>query len=67
MYSTLAQEYDVLLAPEFFAGLRDVAPQDLGGVMQGDRIHPNAEGVRRIVAVLGPYVQQLAQAAQAAQ
>lgn len=64
MYDALAKEYGVALAPEFFAGLRDVSPQDLGHVMQHDRIHPNAEGVRRIVTVLGPYVRALAEATQ---
>ena len=27
--------------------------------MQGDRIHPNAKGVRRVVAAIGPKVLEL--------
>ena len=27
--------------------------------MQADGIHPNAEGVKRIVAHIGPYVEEL--------
>lgn len=63
IFGDLAQEFEVSLTPEIFAALRDVSPQDLGAVMQGDGIHPNVEGVRRIVAVLGPHVQELAEAA----
>ncbi|TCL08429.1 acyl-CoA thioesterase-1 [Shimia isoporae] len=64
MYGTLSEEYGVMLAPDFFEGLRDVAPEDLGTVMQPDGIHPNKEGVARIVALLGPYVAALVASAQ---
>ncbi|KPA21497.1 Esterase TesA precursor [Shimia sp. SK013] len=60
MYGTLAAEFDVALAPDFFAGLRDVPTNQLATVMQPDGIHPNKDGVVRIVEVLGPYVQILA-------
>nr|WP_207797044.1 arylesterase [Shimia abyssi] len=59
MYPDLANEYETLLAPDFFAGLRDVAPDDLPGVMQGDGLHPNSDGVTRIVDALGPHVLRL--------
>lgn len=59
MYGALSEEYGVALAPDFFAGLREVVPEDLGTVMQGDGIHPNKEGVARIVPILGPYVAEL--------
>ena len=61
MYGDLAEEYGAHLAPDFFAGLSDVDPADIASVMQGDGIHPNAEGVRRIVDALGPHVLTLVQ------
>ncbi len=64
MYVSLAQDYDVALAPDFFEGLQSVAPNELGRVMQGDGIHPNREGVTLIVAALGPYVADLVAQAQ---
>lgn len=60
MYGALSKEYGVDLAPDFFEGLRAVAPEELGAFMQADGIHPNKEGVARIVPVLGPYVAELA-------
>ncbi len=59
MYGALSEEYGVALAPDFFEGLRDVAPEELGAFMQGDGIHPSKQGVARIVPVLGPYVAAL--------
>lgn len=59
MYGDLSREYGVALAPDFFAGLRDVPPEEMGSVMQGDGLHPNADGVVRIVEALGPYVLDL--------
>ncbi|GAA6182004.1 arylesterase [Shimia sp. NS0008-38b] len=59
MYAELSNQYDIALAPEFFAAIRDLPSDDLRDLMQRDGIHPNAEGVRAIVPVLGPYVQQL--------
>ncbi|MGR3714174.1 MAG: arylesterase [Shimia sp.] len=64
LYGDLATEYNVALAPDFFAPLRDVPPEQMSAVMQGDGIHPNKEGVARIVRDLGPYVQALAEQAQ---
>ena len=59
IYPELAAEYDTLHAPDFFAGLGDGSPSDLRRYFQDDGIHPNAEGVRRIVEDLGPHVRRL--------
>ena len=48
-----------MLAPEFFAGLGEGDPATLQRYFQPDGIHPNAEGVRRIVEALGPHVAEL--------
>ncbi|MEX0365031.1 MAG: arylesterase [Ruegeria sp.] len=60
MYPELAQAHGALYAESFFAGLDvDGDPQAARGLMQSDGIHPNAEGVARIVAALGPHVLEL--------
>jgi acyl-CoA thioesterase-1 len=64
MYGALAAQYDAVLAPDFFAGLRAAGadpadPASLAAYMQPDGIHPNADGVRLIVEGLGPKVQDL--------
>ncbi|WP_299704416.1 arylesterase [uncultured Tateyamaria sp.] len=61
MYPDIAQSFDTLYAESFFAGLggRDTAPADVQNFMQPDGIHPNAEGVARIVEGLAPSVQAL--------
>lgn len=61
IYPELAQEFGALLVENLFAPLTDGAA-DAGAAtpyMQDDGIHPNAEGVRRIVQELGPKVQEL--------
>ena len=67
MYAELSQEYDTLFLPDFFEGLRvngGTNLQDVREFMQADGIHPNAEGVQRIVSVLGPRVEELVERAQ---
>lgn len=64
IYPDLSEAYDTNLAPEFFAGLGEGAPAALQRYFQPDGIHPNAEGVRRIVDALGPHVAALIAAAQ---
>ena len=67
MYAELSQEYDTLFLPDFFEGLRvngGTNLQDVREFMQADGIHPNAEGVERIVSVLGPRVEELVERAQ---
>lgn len=56
MYSDLAVEFDVPLFPAFFQGLQAAAGMQDGVTqfMQRDGIHPNAEGVKVIVAAMGP-------------
>ena len=62
IYPDLAAARGALLVPDFFAGLTEGAA-DLDAAraayMQADGIHPNADGVARIVATLGPAVLDL--------
>ena len=63
MYGRLAEEFGVPLYPAFFQGL--LLDGDMAAAratfMQGDGIHPNPEGVARIVADMGPVVLALVQ------
>lgn len=61
IYPELAAQYGALLAPGFFAPLLEggADPAAVQDFMQADGIHPNAEGVKRIVAGLGPLVIEL--------
>ena len=62
MYPALAEAHGALLAPSFFAGLGAGGdPAAARGLMQADGLHPNPDGVKKIVAALGPYVEQLIQ------
>ena len=61
LYPALAQQYGALYYPNFLAGLdadqdREAALREL---MQPDGVHPNAAGVARIVAAMGPSVIEL--------
>lgn len=60
-YPELAEAYGTLYAPSFFDGLLEGGedPSAAMGFMQADGIHPNAEGVAKIVAQLGPKVEEL--------
>jgi acyl-CoA thioesterase-1 len=61
IYPELAAQYDTLLVADFFAGF-GTAEGDLAAArayMQPDGIHPNAEGVGRIVEAIGPMVLNL--------
>lgn len=63
MYPDLAQQYQVLYAESFFEGLAAGGdPNAVGQYMQADGIHPNADGVARIVEALGPSVLELIEA-----
>jgi len=59
IYPELAQEYDTLLFRNFFAGLNEDDPAEARRFFQPDGIHPNAQGVERIVEALGPAVSEL--------
>lgn len=61
MYVELAEKWGVILYPDFLGPVAEKASQGatLAGLMQDDRIHPNAEGVRQIVAAIGPEVEVL--------
>lgn len=58
IYPELAAQYQVLLAPDYIAplleGQSDAAAMQT--FMQADGIHPNREGIARILPVLGPHV-----------
>nr|WP_227446558.1 arylesterase [Cognatishimia sp. F0-27] len=63
LYPELAEAYGTLYLDSFFAGLMVdgalPAPEALREVMQSDGIHPNAQGVEKIVEVIGPQVEAL--------
>ena len=58
IWPDLAEEFGVALYADFFAGLGDSHAEVLR-YMQEDGIHPNAEGVKRIVEGIGPEVQAM--------
>jgi len=60
MYPELAAQFDTLYLENFFTPLlagTDRLPA--AKFMQADNLHPNANGVRKIVGVVGPTVQAL--------
>lgn len=59
MYPDLAAAYGTLHLDSFFAGLGVTNPAESLAFMQADGIHPNADGVARIVAGFGPHVLEL--------
>ena len=65
IYPELASARDTLYFPEFFEGLSVEGgdPASVQQFMQPDGIHPNAEGVARIVDAMGPAVMELAEKA----
>lgn len=57
IFPELAATYAADLVPNFFAAILDPETRRFAdGTMQDDGIHPNAEGVARIVAHIGPKV-----------
>lgn len=59
IYPDLAAKHGTLLAPNFFAGLAGPGSDPAAAralYLQPDGLHPNAAGVARIVADLGPDV-----------
>ncbi len=62
LYPELASEFGTLFIDSYF-NLIDPDATDPGMIrpfMQADGLHPNAEGVRKVVESLGPKVQELA-------
>lgn len=61
IYPELSEEYGTLYEPSFFTGLLGEGedPSQALGFMQADGIHPNAEGVTKIVEAIGPRVEEL--------
>lgn len=60
MYPDLAFKHNAILYPFFFEGLgAGQSTADMLALMQADGTHPNAEGVKRIVAHMGPNVLEL--------
>lgn len=61
IYPDLADKHGAQLVPSFFEGLLAGADMDSAraAYMQPDGIHPNPEGVDRIVAAMGPAVLDL--------
>ncbi len=61
IYPALAAQYHADLVPNYFAPLLGAEDKTaaMKDYMQSDGIHPNAAGVKRIVASLGPQVQAL--------
>lgn len=60
MYADLAELHGARLHPFFLQGLgSNVSIYNLSKLMQPDGLHPNAEGVAKIVADIGPYVLEL--------
>lgn len=57
VYPDLAEQYGTLLMLDFFAALPE--GPDRPAYIQSDGTHPNAKGVARIVADIGPQVQEL--------
>ena len=66
MYPSLAKDYGTLFQESFFDGLggAGIDPSTVQAFMQPDGIHPNAEGVARIVEGFGPNVLALIEAVQ---
>ncbi len=62
LYPELAQAYGTLFFDSFFKGLGSDDLAELRAYFQSDGIHPNADGVARIVEALGPSVAELVQA-----
>lgn len=64
LYPELAGQFETLYLDSFFAGLGSQDPARLRAFLQADGIHPNAEGVARIVEGFGPVVLDLLARAQ---
>jgi acyl-CoA thioesterase-1 len=59
IYPDLAVQFDTLYMETFFDGLGTQDPAQLQAFVQPDGIHPNADGVMKIVEGFGPHVLEL--------
>jgi acyl-CoA thioesterase-1 len=60
MYAELATKHGALLADNYFLPIIDQSTKLLDpALMQADGIHPNAAGVTKIIAAIGPKVREL--------
>lgn len=60
IYPDLARAHGAILYPSFFAGLaKGRSMAEARALIQGDGLHPNAEGVEAIVGDIGPVVLEL--------
>ncbi|QPM90964.1 arylesterase [Pseudooceanicola algae] len=64
IYPDLAENYDTVFVPSYLAPIMSSGDDEAGpmvsrDLIQADGIHPNAAGVTRIVAALGPSVLEL--------
>ncbi len=66
IYPELSDEFEALYFRSFFAGLEGASESILGMAkfFQPDGLHPNAAGVEKIVAAMGPKIAELAERAQ---
>lgn len=64
LYPDLASQYGTLFLDNFFAGFGTTDLSAVSQWMQADGIHPNAQGVAKIVEAFGPYVLDLIARAQ---
>lgn len=61
IYPELAASYGTVFSESFFAGISGETsdPAEMRQYMQADGLHPNPDGVKRIVEALGPAVLEL--------
>ena len=61
IYPELAAEFGMLYLDDFFTGFGEAVndPASLRPLMQSDGIHPNPDGVKQIVAGIGPKLIEL--------
>lgn len=65
IFPELGKARGAIVFPNFLAGLGERADlMTVGPLMQPDGLHPNAEGVRAVVAAIGPAALELVAAAQ---
>ena len=58
IYSDLSQKHGTLLYENFFTAITESGDEQYQ-LMQGDGIHPNASGVKKVVTDIGPIVREL--------